>query len=594
MSDDGKVDPEELNRRNQELESELRNRKQYISRLEREVRDLGERLRAAETSETPAAATSGTDLEETLNRLVTKAGMILQAEKCVFMLFDKEEGDLYATKPALGLDDSQIRRFRVRATQGVSGRVFRTGEPYIIDDAIKDPETVKDTVALLGVKNGVCVQLSIEKRDVETNKLLEKIPIGVLHVFNKRYASIFTEEDVRLLTVFARNASAVIANAQMYFQVVEEKKQIEAALESLMSGLITVAENGHIIQMNASARQMFGLNSQEVHGKPYAEMIQSQDVRDLIAKCLRDKEESLAELTLQVPEERIFQTQTAMMRDEAQEIIGAVVIFNDITEIRSVERMKTAFVSTVSHELRTPLTSIKGFISTLLSDTEGYYDKETQREFYQIIDQECDRLTRLISDLLNVSRIEAGRALDLNLQPMDFGALVAKVISVQSSYVTEHKLVKEVDSGLPTIIGDEDKVDQVLTNLVNNAIKYSPKGGEIKVKAWEEGAAIHCYVSDQGMGIPKDHLPKVFDRFHRVDTRDTRKVGGTGIGLFLVKHLIEAHGGRIWVESEVGVGSTFHFTLPKSPPDAEEGGGDGGSTYEPPRPGQLNPHKHKE
>jgi PAS domain S-box-containing protein len=580
MSENQPVDPEELSRRNEDLERELRNRKQYIARLERAVRDLEERLRAAETSETPSAVTSGSELEETLRRLVTKAGMILQAEKCVFMLFDKEDGELYATKPALGLDDTQIKRFRVRATQGVSGQVFRSGEPYVIDDAIRDAETLKDNVALLGVKNGVCVQLRIEKRDVETNKLLEQIPIGVLHVFNKRFGSIFTEEDVRLLTVFARNASAVIANAQVYFQVVEEKKQIEAALESLMSGLITVAENGHVIQMNASARQMFGLDSQEVHGKPYTELIESEDVRELIGKCLRNKEESFAELTLQVPEERIFQTQTAMMRDETQEIIGAVVIFNDITEIRSVERMKTAFVSTVSHELRTPLTSIKGFISPLLSDTEGYYDKETQREFHQIIDQECDRLTRLISDLLNVSRIEAGRALDLNLQPMDFGALVAKVLSVQSSYVTEHKLVKEIEPDLPTIVADEDKVDQVLTNLVNNAIKYSPRGGEIKVKAWEEGDAIHCSVSDQGMGIPKEHLPRVFDRFHRVDTRDTRKVGGTGIGLFLVKHLVEAHRGEIWVESEVGVGSTFHFRLPKSPPEKEYGAGE-----EPVKPG---------
>ena len=485
------------------------------------------------------------------------------------------------------MDAAQVRRFRVRNGEGVSGRVFATQEPYIMDDAASDHYALQEHVSFLGIDNGVSVPLRIEKRDPETNKVLETIPVGVLHVFNKKFGSIFTEEDIRLLQVFARNASQLIANAQLYFKVVEEKKQIEAALESLMSGLITVAQNGHIIQMNNSARQMFSLDGKDIHGKPYGEILQSDEVKDLIGKCLRDKEENFAELTLEVPEERIFQTQIAMMRDESQEIIGAVVIFNDITEIRGVDRMKTAFVSTVSHELRTPLTSIKGFISTLLDDTEGYYDKETQREFYTIINQECDRLTRLISDLLNVSRIEAGRALDLNLTAVDINEMVTRVLNVQSSYANKHNLLTDVAPNLPTILADEDKVDQILTNLVNNAIKYSPKGGDITVKMVLEGEFIHGSVTDQGMGIPKDHLPKVFERFHRVDNRDTRKVGGTGIGLFLVQALIESHGGNIWVESEVGVGSTFHFTLPLKPPNAEEDAGTGL------QPGQLNPDKHK-
>jgi len=251
--------------------------------------------------------------------------------------------------------------------------------------------------------------------------------------------------------------------------------------------------------------------------------------------------------------------------------MGIVVIFNDITEIRSIERMKTAFVSTVSHELRTPLTSIKGFISTLLMDEDGtFYDFETQREFYKIIDTECDRLTRLISDLLNVSRIEAGRALDLNPKPVTLPALIEKVAAVQKSYTNKHELVVDIKNELPVIVADEDKVDQILTNLTNNAIKYSPKGGTVTITALADGDIVRMSVTDQGMGIPKEHLPKVFDRFHRVDNRDTRTVGGTGIGLYLVKHLVEAHGGKIWVESEVGKGSSFIFELPKCPPQFVE------------------------
>jgi two-component system phosphate regulon sensor histidine kinase PhoR len=269
-------------------------------------------------------------------------------------------------------------------------------------------------------------------------------------------------------------------------------------------------------------------------------------------------------------EEKIYQVQSAMVRGEDQQPIGVVAIFNDITEIRSIERMKTAFVSTVSHELRTPLTSIKGFISTLLADEDGdYYDQETQREFYHIIDMECDRLTRLISDLLNVSRIESGHALDLNPKPVNLAQLIEKVVTVQRSYTDKHEFVVDIGPGLPLIVADEDKVDQILTNLTNNAIKYSPRGGRIKISAAANGGAARVSISDEGMGIPKEHLPKVFDRFHRVDNRDTREVGGTGIGLYLVKHLVEAHGGRIWVESEVGKGSVFTFDLPKCPPQFE-------------------------
>jgi two-component system phosphate regulon sensor histidine kinase PhoR len=216
--------------------------------------------------------------------------------------------------------------------------------------------------------------------------------------------------------------------------------------------------------------------------------------------------------------------------------------------------------------LRTPLTSIKGFISTLLADTEGYYDQATQHEFYQIIDTECDRLTRLISDLLNVSRIEAGRALDLNPKDVDLKTLIDKVVTVQKSYTDKHTFALEVDEDLPTILADEDKCDQILTNLINNAIKYSPNGGQITVSAHLKGDDVLLAISDQGMGMPKEHLPKIFDRFHRVDNRDTRKVGGTGIGLYLVKHLVEAHEGQIHVESEVGKGSSFIFNLPLKPP----------------------------
>jgi len=397
-----------------------------------------------------------------------------------------------------------------------------------------------------------------------------------MHVFNKRYGNVFIQEDVHLLTRLALNAASVIANAQMYREVVEKKEELEHVIESVYAGIIMVNNNGRIMQMNPSAKHIFGMEPNARVVGNYRDVIKHEAVQDLITKALNENAEIEEEVSLPDPnsveenEERIFQSQTALVRGEDQENMGIVAIFTDITEIRGIERMKTAFVSTVSHELRTPLTSIKGFISTLLQDTEGFYDAETVHEFYTIIDQECDRLTRLISDLLNVSRIEAGRALDLNPVNVDVAEIVEKVVAAQKSYTNKHQFKVDLDSHMPEIVADRDKVDQILTNLTNNAVKYSPEGGTITVEGRSLDGKIKISISDQGIGIPAEHLAKVFDRFHRVDNRDTRKAGGTGIGLYLVKHLVEAHGGEIWVESEVGKGSTFVFELPLKPPSVIE------------------------
>lgn len=557
------------------LQKTLEEKDRYIAKLERDLQELQRNYHDLEqkyrsTSEAVEAPAAIAEFEETLKRLVHRIAMILQAEKCVFMLFDREAGELYAVRPAFGLTDEEVKSFRVRATQGISGEVFRSSQPVIFHDAINDPRTLQEHVALLHIRNGVSSPLIVEKRD-EENRVIDRITIGVVHVFNKRYGGNFIDEDVRLLERLARNAAAVIISAQMYREVMEEKEELEHTIESLYAGLVMVNKRERITQMNASARRIFGVkNGENVIGKPYKEIIAIDKVRELFENALEEQSESAAEISVKDHEsetERVFQVQAAIVRgDEEDNLIGAVAILNDITEIRNVERMKTAFVSTVSHELRTPLTSIKGFVSTLLQDTEGFYDHETQREFLQIIDTETDRLKRLIDDLLNVSRIESGRALQLNPKPVDVPELAEKVAAIQRSYTQKHHIILDFPEDFPTIIADEDKIDQVLTNLINNAIKYSPRGGEVRVKGVCEGDTVLISVSDQGIGIPKEHQAKIFERFHRVDNRDTREAGGTGIGLFLVKHLVERHGGQIWVESEEGKGSTFIFRLPLEPP----------------------------
>lgn len=556
-----------------ELERQLEEKTTAIASLEKANRRLEERVKELESG--PSGSTPLAELEDTLKRLVMRISMILQAEKCVFMLYDKDSGELQATTPAFGIPLEQVRLFKVHADRGVSGEVFKELRPVIVHDAARDTQTVKENVGLMGIMNGICVPLVVEKRDDSTNQVTERKSIGIMWVFNKRYGNAFIEEDVTLLDRLARNAASVIASAQMYREVVKEKEELEHVIQSVYAGLIMVHNTGRILQMNRSAREMLNVNPDTKLVGDYRDIIQQDPVRSLLAEALSGGEVQ-AEIVL--PDyaddaiedaERFYQVQTAPVRSEDQRNVGVVAIFTDITSIRSVDRMKTAFVSTVSHELRTPLTAIKGFITTLLQDREGFYDKETVREFYTIIDQECDRLVRLINDLLNVSRIEAGRALELNPSLVELSEIVDQVVTSQKSYASKHEFRIDMAADIPAIVGDRDKINQILTNLTSNAIKYSPNGGVISVSGRTVDEVVRVTVADQGVGIPKEHLGKIFDRFHRIDNRNTRKVGGTGIGLYLVKHLVEAHGGRVWVESEVDKGSQFTFELPKCPPQFE-------------------------
>ncbi len=560
---------EKLLAENKVLKDTIENLRERVEELKKQERPVVSQAPSTVVEEAAAPITTIEELRDTLKRLVTKIAMILQAEKCVIKLYDKETGELVAQPPAFGMSDEEVKVYRTRATQGVSGEAFMSGQPIVINDALSDPRTSKEFVGLLGIRNSLTIPLIVERRD-EDGRVVDKIRVGVLKVFNKRYGGNFTDEDVRLGLVLARSAASVIAQARLYLEALEEKRQLEATLESMLVGVLAVNNKGRITVLNQVAAQLLGTPSENGVGTDYKETVKDEKVRDLIRRTLENGEEIVEELVFNVgTSERYFQAQTAPIRGDNNEMIGQVTILSDVTELKRLDQMKTDFVSHVSHELRTPLTSIKGFVATLLADTEGYYDLETRREFLQIIDQECDRLTRLINDLLNLSRIEAGRALELILKPVNVAEIARKIVEIQKNYTSKHQFIVEVKGSVPTIVADEDKVDQILTNLVGNAVKYSPDGGEVRITIEEEPetGGVLIAVKDQGIGIPKDVIPRLFQRFTRVEGR---RVVGTGLGLYLTRHLIEAHGGKIWVESEEGKGSTFYFILPPAPPPKEE------------------------
>lgn len=584
---------EQLEKELSEARKELLSARQKIDEMERDKAGA-----VPEVVGDPAVPI--TEFEETLKRLVQRIAMILQAEKCVIMIRDRDSEDLIARSPAFGITEDEVKQFRVDMDSSLSGAVFRTGEPLIFHNTLDVLPAEKESFRRFHVRNGVTVPLFIEKRD-DQNRIMDRVMIGVLHCFNKRYSGEFIEEDVRLLERLSRNAAAVIANAQMFQEVYEERQKLVHTLESLTAGLILVNQHERIGQMNAQARAMFGVEKGvDPLGKPLDEVVNHEQCLQIVRRKLAEaqqpeqaKPEEEAEERKQpdeiavidpYEEEYIYQVHAAGVHDDTNQLIGTVIIFNDITDIRNLERMKTEFVSIVSHELRTPLTPMKGFVRTLLDDeNEEWYTRDDRREFYGIIETNVDRLSRLINDLLNVSRIEKKgvEGIEMNFEEVDLREATEEVVHIQKGRTDKHTLIIDFEPEHILAESDGDIIQNILQNLVSNAIKYSPEGGEVRIigRIEPEQNTVLIGVKDQGMGIPIPAQKDLFKPFGRIKNAEGRrhKVSGTGIGLYLVKNLVLAHKGEIWVESDPSKrkGTTFWFRIPIKQPEPEtpqEGG----------------------
>jgi two-component system phosphate regulon sensor histidine kinase PhoR len=240
---------------------------------------------------------------------------------------------------------------------------------------------------------------------------------------------------------------------------------------------------------------------------------------------------------------------------------GAILVFHDITELRRLEKIRQDFVANVSHELRTPISSIKGYAETLLEG--ALEDKDNAKEFISIIYQDSNRLANLINDLLDLSKIESGK-MKMNFIPLDPVSLIKRAVTVIENQAKAKSIALKLDfaSDLPKIKADETRFSQVMINILDNAIKYSSEGGSATISAKVVNNALQIDISDTGIGISEKDLPRIFERFYRVDKARSRELGGTGLGLSIVKHIVSAHGGQVWVKSELGFGSTFSFTIP--------------------------------
>ena len=338
-----------------------------------------------------------------------------------------------------------------------------------------------------------------------------------------------------------------------------EKARLEAILLSMFEGVMLTNERGEIILMNPSIRKLFLIDSAP-EGKRPLEVMRNNVIQEIVDKILLENKGVAQEVAVTMPEQKtILISGAPVIKDNIAE--GAVLVFHDITELKRLEDIRKDFVANVSHELRTPISSIKGYAETLL---DGKVDnKDTVKEFLGIIYQDSNRLANLIDDLLDLSRIESGK-MKIEFEPLDIKLVANRCVNVLEKSAKGKSLTVTVDisSDFSKVLGDEKRLSQVFLNLLDNAIKYTPEGGSITISAISKEKIVQIDISDTGIGISEKDLPRIFERFYRVDKARSRELGGTGLGLSIVKHIVQTHNGQVWVQSTPGQGSTFSFTIP--------------------------------
>jgi len=492
---------------------------------------------------------------------------------------------LHADGGAIFVADERTRALVLMSAQGLSERfvaeeaqlpigtcmcglsVEGADTLYVVEDARVEPRCLIGNCMEDGFRSLLCLPLRAGGK-----------VWGLLRLHGRQVGA-FDRHESGLLAFIGSQLGLAIQRARLQEEIdrllgrVEaERATLDSLMRSLVDGLVLIDGEGRVAYWNPSAERYLGLAAEAVLGKG-TEAIDAH-LRAIVrepAQKLEELRQALAqvascpqiEFQVTAPAPRALQARFFPI--EGRQGLG--IALRDVTAERHLDEMKSQLLSTVSHELRTPLASIKGFASTLLRD-DVQWEPAAQREFLQIIDQEADRLSELIANLLAMSRLEAG-VLRMDFERVALPPLVEQVLAEMQPRVRGHTLSADVPADLPEVWADERRVRQVLHNLIENALKYSGSG-EVAVRARREGEVVHLSVSDQGIGIRADQLERIFERFYQVDGAATRRAGGVGLGLSICKGIVEAHGGRIWVESTPGAGSTFHFTLPIDPPSEKE------------------------
>ncbi|QZY57155.1 two-component system histidine kinase PnpS [Crassaminicella profunda] len=346
-------------------------------------------------------------------------------------------------------------------------------------------------------------------------------------------------------------------------EIQDKNTKLQSTLGSMNEALFAIDKSYKIILINPVAMALFHVEDEDVYGKHILEVVRNNKLHDVLKDIIHNKNVGEREVIIDYPETKILKLYTNFIRldMDPNRIIGVMALIQDVTEMRKLENMRTEFVANVSHELKTPLTSISGFIETLKNG--AMENEKVRNRFLDIIDIETERLTRLIDDLLTLSAIEKHK-LNSKREEIIIKEIIDEMNIMTQSLANQKHITysTEVEANLPPINGNRDLFKQMILNLVENAIKYTPEGGAIKVLSYKRYDNVYFVVKDTGIGIPKEHIPRLFERFYRVDKARSRKIGGTGLGLAIVKHIVLSFDGEIKVNSKLGKGSEFVVRIP--------------------------------
>ncbi len=504
------------------------------------------------------AITAQLDLSEVLRRVLRASLVMLAGRAAIVALSDKDDG-----------------AFSVRAHRGVSAEVLPA-----LDQSLQELMRPRDeggfSREFLNAKLRDMAQ-SIDPRlaqSIAMPLVFARDPLGLLIVF-RSYQTSITPEDLSTLQSFADQAAIAVNNAQLYGEINREHQRMEAIVENSGDGVFILNRDLTLQRANRAFERMTGWRQEDVIGLPKSEVIvwerlEGGDIEAALARGWASGESATKRA------DTLYVEGDLVRRDGLRVSIGLtyaplftadgslesiIASVRDITNFRKAQEMQSVFISTVHHELRTPIAIIKGYASTLARD-DVEWDSAVMRENLAIIEDEADRLTELVEDLLTASKLQAAGDLRLQIADTDLSQLAADSVARLRGQST-HAIALSFAENFPRIPGDETRLRQVIDNLLTNAIKYSPGDSTITVGGRFTEKSATVFVRDEGAGIAKDQLDRIFDRFYRVDDKLTRREQGAGLGLYLVKAIVEAHGGEISVKSQPGSGATFFFTLPR-------------------------------
>ncbi len=507
------------------------------------------------------ALTQQLDLETVLTRILRAATEMLAGRAGLIALRDELDRD----------QKNGIATFSIRAQHGVSPEFLQhfetvlknTSSAALVDPAryiIAELERRLHILARSGPFNlEGTIGLPLEVR----GEL-----VGLLLVL-RASTSPSTQNERKILQAFADHAAVAVTNARLYEQVTREKRQLDALLEGSADGIM-ILDSGHLIlRWNKALAQLSGVTAASALGSTHDEIINWSSIPD---PNLADAEArgwpfgSASPLYVEgnllksTSEELAVGITYAPIFDRKKRLANIIANVRDITRFREADQLKSTFISVISHELKTPVSLIKGYAGTLLRE-DATWTKETIHESITVIEEEADRLANLIDNLLEASRLQAG-GIELNISTFNLETLAKRLSRKFQTQTTKHDISVSFPEHFPDIEGDEERLLQALSNLLSNAIKYSPKGGPIQISGRIAQREIIVSVADAGIGLPVGELNIIFNRFHRAKTAETSHIQGAGLGLYLTRAVIEAHHGRIWVDSDPSHGSTFHFSIP--------------------------------